>query len=1269
MLFKNCCIHESLGELFRKSVIKNIKNKENHKQPNVNCFIFVNKIFNLSPLKKLLFISLLISSVLQAQNKSLFWEISGNGLNKNSYLYGTMHVNDKVSFHLSDSFFKNLLSSDIVANESNPETWGELSGLMKNNDYNSSAKFYSQFYLFPVDKESIKTIFINDNAKYFKNMLSGAEGDMADYQENTVLDMFIFQTGKKYKKKIAGLENAKESMLSILNVREEDALSKDENKTVLAKILKNRNPTEVLKEYYREKDIVMLDSIYKLMFSKKAHDALIVNRNKVMANSIDSIAKTGSLFSAVGAAHLAGNDGIIELLRKKGYTVKPIIDTFTENGKNQKKTIEAYFPNPNFSVTATNDKMLQLPLYKNTIQESENFGSPDFTNGGAITIKRMPFNYFLKTNDVVYNAKSLDSLFFENIAGDIIEKKYFEQNNYSGYDIKNVTKTGNSQHSKFYITPLEIIAVSMTGPANYVRQYENEVFDNIKIKSFKNEWEKVKPLKGGFEAEIPSFHLVFGNNSEKAIDMDIQAYDHQEKGYYFLRKKTLNDTELLENSEYEQKQIHFQFYLQQDQDSTATQYNKATNSLTSSSKIGNRNMKLKTVVAGNKYYLLGTVNASEANTNRFFNSFVISPFNYKSKTKVFIDSTANYKIEIPEKENENLFLNLNTKRNYRKNTFTSSMKFQDFGSETGQKISLQYYKYPKYERNLPIDSIQQNFRKEFLKEQSQDVTENYYDEESFTENTTSLLNPTMYGKIGFSESLWNSILTDKKNNYEFVNEATTFNKEDNSYTINATVSKQNAVQAIKYKVLYKDNTYYLLSALVDKNYKNDDPFIEKTFNSLSLLQNKTAENSDDKIKLFIEDANSKSDTIRYSALKSINTLDISASDFDSVTNFINTFNFKENETYAIAALLEKIGGLKDDRVIPYLENYYRKESVKTDLQISVLQGLSKQKSKAAYKKINELLDYDLPISDNIFAITSLFFTFQNDAENSKELFPDIFQYYSIKEYHTPIITFCNTLFEQKLISAKKLKAFKKIIITNAKLEYKRVASWSQKTKVAENNESLEETDVYFENNESLADLITYTTLIYNYADDKPVKELLAKIRKLDIPELNIELARLGITKNKLTTEEIEAFLNDSKTQFVTINLLLNQNKKELIHLSDEEVSKGALLNFQNLNAKDSCSLVQKKVIEKDNHEISLFFYQLNGKDSEKNRLCTIAFVNKNGKINPLAFNMINTKQLGEEDDLEKTYDLIIQEYLNTEHVRASFEKEKPLDEKLLNFQF
>src|SRR5215210_6445944 len=54
---------------------------------------------------------------------SLFWEITGNGLKKPSYLFGTMHVSSKMVFHLSDSFYYAIRNCDAVALELNPEAW------------------------------------------------------------------------------------------------------------------------------------------------------------------------------------------------------------------------------------------------------------------------------------------------------------------------------------------------------------------------------------------------------------------------------------------------------------------------------------------------------------------------------------------------------------------------------------------------------------------------------------------------------------------------------------------------------------------------------------------------------------------------------------------------------------------------------------------------------------------------------------------------------------------------------------------------------------------------------------------------------------------------------------------------------------------------------------------------------------------------------------------------------------------------------------------
>src|SRR5678815_3761817 len=56
---------------------------------------------------------------------SLFWEITGNGLSRPSYLFCTMHVSSKMVFHLPDSFYLGIKNVDVVALETNPESWQE----------------------------------------------------------------------------------------------------------------------------------------------------------------------------------------------------------------------------------------------------------------------------------------------------------------------------------------------------------------------------------------------------------------------------------------------------------------------------------------------------------------------------------------------------------------------------------------------------------------------------------------------------------------------------------------------------------------------------------------------------------------------------------------------------------------------------------------------------------------------------------------------------------------------------------------------------------------------------------------------------------------------------------------------------------------------------------------------------------------------------------------------------------------------------------------
>ena len=104
-------------------------------------------------------ISFCLFSVLNAQERnSLLWEISGNGLGESSYLYGTMHVSKKIAFHLDDVFYEALLSSEMIALESDPGTWLETdtdrSGGQINDSYGLNPKgFYSRTFRFTAPRK------------------------------------------------------------------------------------------------------------------------------------------------------------------------------------------------------------------------------------------------------------------------------------------------------------------------------------------------------------------------------------------------------------------------------------------------------------------------------------------------------------------------------------------------------------------------------------------------------------------------------------------------------------------------------------------------------------------------------------------------------------------------------------------------------------------------------------------------------------------------------------------------------------------------------------------------------------------------------------------------------------------------------------------------------------------------------------------------------------------------------------------------------------
>ena len=1226
-------------------------------------------------LKNSALLLLFAATSLFAQEKKyqgLLWEVSGNGLKKNSYLYGSMHVSDKVSYHLSDAFFTRLLAADMVANESEPSTWMDLMGVMgSRNPYGDGNKLYARFYQAPATKEDLYPLFRTSNFT-INNLLFRTDETQKEYQEETYLDMFIYRTGRKYQKKTVGLEDTKTSLLNIMNIDYRAMKPREENIAALQKILKNTGYQEALMNYYRDKDLDMLDSLTSLASSGTYLKTLLYDRNVTMVHAIDSLVKRGSLFAAVGAAHLPGKSGIIEMLRAKGYNVQPVKDSYTNAGKAKKEMIEAFFIKPTFTKYTTADGILSLPLFNNAVIENQqNVQSPDLANGGYINVKRLMLKDFLNKNNKTFDHRTLDSLFYENIPGKITDKKQYTQDGYYVYDIKNITKTGNLQRYRYYVSPLEVIAVSMAGEKSYVSRFENEVFNNISVKPVATAWNTFSPAKGGFNVQLPAYQVVYGENEKaKTIqDAAIYAYDPADKAAYFVLENTLTNNENLEDTGFELKRIHYEFYNQFDIDSTQTKLAVSTASFTSASKIGSKKIQLKSVIKGAKYYLLGTVGAADGATDKFFKSFAFTPVTDKTEYRTFTDTVAHYSITIPKAANEKLDFERNNEFSERfsdddlkVNLFKDAYGTRQFTLPSGQQADVFYHNYHRYHSIVSVDSLWNDFKKYITEENDADAPYNYNDD------SVRDIADAYEDYSGSESSLWGKILDKKARKIKIINDKK--EHENGLDTFEGMAVADNSVQAIKFKAIYHDGLSYMVSTIVDKDYKGENPAIEKLFVSFKPLDNLKAEKLPaDRLQLFIEDARSEHDSIRYSALRSINQLKISKDDLVVLQNFISSFDFKAEETNALTDLYTKLGGLNDPAVIPFFEQQYKREDSNTIIQFAVLEALTTFKSDMAYKKIKELLEYDLPVSDNEYEVTGLFRDFGLDTEHSAILFPDVLQYYSVPEYHEPIVDFTARLLEKDAIKPKKLKSYKKMLLTNTRLEIKRAKS--RKANAETGEEDYTGSRMY--GNENLKN---YMELLYPFKSDKEVAKVFETIKALNEDDTNLELATLDIKNGNANDEEISRLLANPKTLFDVYKQLTELKETGVLkNITDEQLATSVLLSVNTIDSKtDTVTFLEKRTAILEDNTISFYFYKIKktggenyGYGSNRERLTAIAFINNGDRINPAAYKNLGSRLFMGNDKLEEYKKAIIDATINSSKYRATFGKGNDgYDEELLD---
>lgn len=272
----------------------------------------------------LVFCTSAAAQTLKTEN-SVLWEVSGKGLEKPSYLFGTVHMICEKDFVMKPKVLDAFSKTSKLALEVNMGDQNEINLMQQ----------------IAVSKEPLSKKLTVKQLEQLEEVLQKNGGislaQVDNYTLETVMSLLFVKSfgcpdlkfyemefiskANESKKLVVGLEKAIEQ-INFLS----ESFTDDELISYLQKI--NADMSNTMVKDYKNEDI---NSLYEMtttkeMMSANTKNILLDKRNANWLKIMPGLMQKESVFFAVGAAHLAGELGVINLLKKAGYTVKPIMN-------------------------------------------------------------------------------------------------------------------------------------------------------------------------------------------------------------------------------------------------------------------------------------------------------------------------------------------------------------------------------------------------------------------------------------------------------------------------------------------------------------------------------------------------------------------------------------------------------------------------------------------------------------------------------------------------------------------------------------------------------------------------------------------------------------------------------------------------------------------------------------------------------------------------------------------------------------------------------
>ena len=1145
--------------------------------------IFFEKQTTYSNMKHVLILILLLPFTLFSQKptNSLLWKITSPETQKTSYLYGTMHISGRLAFHLGEEFFDAITEVDAVALESNPIIWlDEIFNSPYASDYLGKYGFQKQTYkgfyqnafkLSTPDNESLGEDLAEDH--YLSNwMLYRENKSQLDFEEETFLDLFIYQTGRKNSKQVYSLENFSQTThLSKLGGLPDP--EKKEESAWFEELTEEKSTRILIQDAYRNKDVMLLDSIHSQINSDNFIKYMLDVRNDIMAVKIDSFIKKEdiSLFIGIGAAHLGGNYGVIQYLKDKGYSVTPMNTTITDKAKQRKETFDKkttsisygqLFESEMFSVKVPGD-MFETPSNSSNQRQ---FFSPELTNGSYFSIKQIStYSYFSKLDQTNYISK-IDSLLFESIPGNIISKDKIQKNGFEAIDILNQTANGNFQRYQIVITPLNIIIFKMGGKGELVKHQGNGFFESIQLKKIDSkQWVDVQSSKYDFKIKVPSYYHIKSNDKVTSLygHTELEAYDSNTKSYYFLKRASIHDFGFIEQDSYELDRLADKFFEDLDIDSFDVEILKDTKYPSVAAHAlnqKNEHINIKIIIKGPYYYLMASISKENNDQNQFFSSFEFGDFKYNFPFETKSDSTLLFTVKsnylYPTIYADLYTKAYNVKRENEKKiiedlSFKSNSESRMYYSENFERIYVETYKFHSYSEYDNIDSL-------------------WAEEIRYMKRKNGL------------------ILKSKTQKYD-----------NDLHTLELEFTDTSSSRMIKVKEILSHGLLYTLKANIDTISQPSD-YISNFFDTFTPLDTLVGESIfEDKSKKFVRNIYSQDSLKKDHALQSVKThIRFSDGDFEDMKKIITSYPFSGKQISIKRQMITDLGKIKHKEISPFLVELYNEVEDTAMYQLAILEALSRQKTKKSHRLFLDLLEKDIPISGESWGTYNIYAPFFDSLELVTEVYPDLLNYTFVTQHKTPIYKLLSTTISEGKIKGKTYKKNYKQLLREAKIEVKSQISYEQ-------NEQGKKTNQYsyksykYEGNTLLVDYGKLLLPFYKKSSAKAYFEKLDKVKDFKVQtEINIEKIKYNIPVNDTVWNFLAKDLINRNFLFAELEDIKRLDLFPKAYKTQQKIAE-SLLYERNFNPeKDSMQFIEVKEVVVLNDTGYVYFFKSKGENDD-----------------------------------------------------------------------